>query len=109
MKKIILITFLFSFTELVNAICGVTNTKVTQMHRYSDGTLFISTDKPNDCGCSQTSRLAIKSEKVDGDSFTTSAALTALVAGQSVDIFGLDGCDVHGNTAELSTLTIYAN
>lgn len=92
---------LFS-SSFVIASCKVVDAKVTSLHRYTDGTLFINTNKQSDCGCSQKSRFAIKSEKVDSDDFTVSAVLTAYVSQKLITIVGLEGCRVHGNTPELS-------
>lgn len=89
------------------ADCSVADTKITSMHRYTDGTLFINTENANACGCSQGSRFAMKSAKVDSDSFTVSAALTAFTAGKLVNITGVAGCSIHGNTPELSVLAIH--
>ena len=89
------------------ANCSVTDAKITGMHRYTDGTLFINTNKANDCGCSQGARFAMKTTDVDSDSFTVSAALTAFTAGIMVSINGLDGCSIHGNTPELNYLKIH--
>ena len=109
MKKLVIFTILLTFPFLSHAAkCSVSG-KVTRVHQYTDGTIFIDISKNSDCECSQKSRMAF--HKDDDQKFYVSAALTALTTGKSVTLIGADGggkCPVHGNTPKLRAFYINA-
>jgi hypothetical protein len=84
--------------------------KVTQVHQYTDGVIFINVDQASTCDCPQKSRFAF--HKLDDEKFYISAALTALTTGKRVTLIGEDGngrCPVHGNSPKLTALYLNAN
>lgn len=87
--------------------CKVAGAKVTQIFQWSDGHIFISVDKPNDCGCTLGYRFAF--HKNDDEKFFSSAALTALAGGHTVELRGDPSCAIHGNTPKLIELYINSN
>ena len=81
--------------------------KITRMHQYVDGYIFIYFDRSSDCVCKIPNRMAF--HKDANEKFFMSAALTALTAGNLVTVTGDDvNCPVHGNTAKLTQLHILA-
>ena len=100
---------LLIFANSVQATeCIVRDAKVTQVHQYKDGHIFIEFDKATDCECQFPLRLAF--HKNDDEKFFMSASLTALTSGKRVWAVGEDSnCPVHGNTAKLTNFYIFAN
>lgn len=91
---------------LSHAVCGVVDAKVTNTHRYSDGTIFVNFDKYNDCGCSQSSRLAFHEDDTSMD-YVKSMILIAYTTGAKVRAQATNAaCSVHGNTSVLDIFSL---
>lgn len=111
MKKILVILLMLFSTVAYSKQCSVSG-KITQMHQYTDGTIFINVDTASNCDCAHKSRMAF--HRNDSQSFYVSAALTALTAKKTVTLTGEDRnssgrCPIHGNTALLKAFYINAD
>ena len=111
MKSVtMLTTIVFSLVSpyLFAKDCVVYDTKITRIHQYTDGNIFVYFDKISDCSCQFPQRMAF--HKNDDEKFFVSAALTALTTGKNVSLVGEDtNCPIHGNTAKMTNLSINAN
>jgi len=119
---IIIVLGMLSF-ESYAVECGVSAAKVTKVHQYHDGSVFVYFDKDSDCDCSIKDRLAFSNDKsslatttakiIESNKvkFFISASLTALTTGTLVGVRAEDrdengNCPIHGNTAEAITFVI---
>lgn len=89
-----------------NANCGVRDAKITEIHQYYDGSVFVNFDKAGDCDCSIKNRMAFKVGDANIE-FIQSMVLLAYASGKSVTAFtDSASCSVHGNTAKLNYFRI---
>lgn len=118
---------IMSFSIAAASECTVSGAKVTKVQQYKDGHVFVYFDTNTNCDCTISNRLAFKNETTvvsqTIESTTTtieqnreklfmSAALAAMTSGKNISATGEDrdsngNCPIHGNTAELSGMTIY--
>lgn len=109
MNKLFIFTILLSLPFTSQAAKCSLSGKITRVHQYTDGMIFIDINKSSDCQCPQKSRMAF--HKDDEQNFYMSASLAALTTGKSVTLVGEDGdgkCPIHGNTAKLRAFYINA-
>ncbi|WP_038194216.1 hypothetical protein [Vibrio nigripulchritudo] len=111
MKNILFIALMLFSAFAYSKQCSLTG-KITQMHQYTDGTIFINVDASSSCDCAHKSRMAF--HRNENQSFYVSAALTALTAKKTVTLTGEDrntsgACPIHNNSPLLTALYINAD
>ena len=87
-----------------NVFAGlVSELKIVDLHQYTDGTIFVSFDKPisSECGVYNKRAAFIPNDK---NKFMMPAILTAISSQMTVDAYVTGGCPIHGNSAGLSIL-----
>jgi hypothetical protein len=104
--KALIFVFLFFSKSSVNASeCSVTNTHIVSIIDYSDGVVYINTDKINNCGCAINNRLGFWRSTTDPNQQKTwiAMSLTAITTNQVVTLYGdTTNCATIGNTATLT-------
>ncbi|WP_188150304.1 hypothetical protein [Teredinibacter waterburyi] len=94
--------FLFLLISNIALSCGVVGAKVMQAHRYHDGYIFVDFDKPTDCDCTISNRLAFRDDDPNMD-FVKSMILVAYTTGALITARSdLESCSIHGNTAKMT-------
>lgn len=109
MKFKVAVIFVVSSLLSLNsyASCGVSNARITDVHQYFDGHVFVAFDKAVDCGCTQTNRLAFNVADPDIE-FIQSMVLMAYATGRRVDAkSSSELCSVHGNTAKMDYFRVH--
>lgn len=108
MKTNLLISLLLaaSSTALSAAECSVVGAHISSVTSYSDGVVYINTDKNNTCGCAIPSRFGYYKTNPEAKTFFA-MAMTAVVSKQLVTIFAdTSNCSLIGNTASVTGITL---
>jgi hypothetical protein len=86
------------------ADCGVAKAKITFIHQYYDGSIFVDFSTSTNCPCSAPGRLAFNTSD-PGYDFIKSMVLMAYATNSWVGAnSNIPGCPIHGNTAKLNWL-----
>ncbi|HEY6528757.1 MAG TPA: hypothetical protein VIZ65_08680 [Cellvibrionaceae bacterium] len=109
MKRLILATILCAFVGSNWADCGVDSAKITFVHQYHDGSIFVTFDKATNCGCTIPTRMAFNTADAGYD-YIKSMVLLAYASGKSIAAnSNIAGCPIHGNTAKMNSFGVYPN
>jgi len=95
------------FSAYAFAGCGVEKAKITMIHQYFNGEVFVDFNKKTTCDCSIPGRLAFLSSDENID-FIKSMVLMAFASDRVVSAHSnIAGCPIHGNTAKMNYFRVW--
>lgn len=106
MKKTIALLTGILFANVAFADCGVPRTKITNIHQYYDGSIFVDFSDSTNCPCSIPQRMAFNTTD-PGYDFVKSMVLFAYATNSWIGVnSNIQGCPIHGNTAKLNWISV---
>lgn len=89
MRNFIFLTLLFAISSSSEATnCNVVTTPVGNILANSDGSVYVYTEKANDCGCGNPNAFTFNAMSDKMGKLYYAAALTAKMMGKRISVFG---------------------